>query len=602
MANYIAKYWFLWLITVFCTTGGPIAAPSLDTSKYITIDEIRPGNEGYCLTVYQDTRIEKFPLKVLSVVRNWQPGRDAILVVGTDERFIHTGTVAGCSGSPVYLDGRMAGALAAGWFGSKDPLYIVTPIEYMLNIGTGSDNDKGQLAFFSIDSDGPIDLAVTHKQYLEQLAHLTGHQNVAPNAQSLIPLVTSLPSRTCDFLSEHFAAMGFTPIAAGQSLPEGPAPATLEPGGVLAVPLMSGDISMAATGTVTEVIGNKVFGFGHAFGGIGPVDLPLSAGTVHTVVPGVLRAFKFSSPGPIVGALRYDEACGIVGFFGEKAKLIPVTIHVNRYNDPQRRTYRCQMANDRLRGPALLQSAIVGAIEMYGDMPPEHTIRYSGAVDVQGFETIHINNISSGSNYLDAVSDVAGAVEQAMLNPFARTQVQSISMEIDFQNKNIRAGIKQAELSDLSVKPGQLIQLDVVLQSYLSEKTYQTVNVTIPDDIPSGSYDLFILGSDEYTKFISRTAPYKLTGYDMPTLIKALRTLLAIRRDHLYVVLSLPDGGLTIQQDELPHLPATKTMLMQDDKRLTTSTRPMKHWITQSHCVGKVVSGSQTVKITVEKP
>ncbi|MBN1817327.1 MAG: hypothetical protein JW828_08190 [Sedimentisphaerales bacterium] len=602
MTDYIAIRRIVWLVTVFHMIGGLMAASSIDTTKYITVDEVQPETEGYCLTVYQGTKVEKFPLKVLSVVRNWQPGRDAILVVGTDDRFIHTGTVAGCSGSPVYLDGRMAGALAAGWFGSKDPLYIVTPIEYMLNIGTGSNSDKGQSVSFSIDSNGPIDLAATHRQYIEHLAHRAGLQNPGSNAQSLIPLVTSLSGRTCEILSDHFAAMGFTPIAAGHSLSGEAAPSTFEPGGVLVVPLMSGDISMAATGTVTEVVGNKVYGFGHAMDGMGSVNLPLSAGTVHTVVPGLLRAFKFSSPGPIIGALRYDEACGIVGFLGETAPLIPVNILVKRYNDPQTRTYRCQMANDRLRGPALLQSAIVGAIEMYGDIPTEHMIRYTASVDVQGFETIRIDNISSGAGYQDIVSDVAGAAEQALLNPFARPQLQSVSVEIDIRNKNIRAGIKQVALSDLAVKPGRQVQADIVLQSYLSEKTYARVHVGIPEDMAPGTYDLFLLSADEYTKFISRTAPHKLTGYDMPTLIKALRTLLEIRRDSLYVVLSLPDGGLAIQQDELPHLPGTKILLLQDDKRLTTSTRPMKHWVIQSHNVGKVVSGSQTVKVTVEKP
>ena len=110
----------------------------LDTSKYITIDEIKPGMKAHCLTVFEGTKIEKFPLEVLSVMRNFQPGRDAILVQGTDDRFIHTGPVAGCSGTPVYIDGRLAGALAFGWTFSKDPLYGVTPIEEMLRVGQPS--------------------------------------------------------------------------------------------------------------------------------------------------------------------------------------------------------------------------------------------------------------------------------------------------------------------------------------------------------------------------------------------------------------------------------------------------------------------------------
>ena len=106
-----------------------------DSQRYIKIDEIKPGMDAYCLTDYGEAGIEKFALKVLDIVQGFEPGRNAILVMGVDERFKHTGPVGGCSGSPVYIDGRLAGALAFGWTFSKDPLYGVTPIEEMLEVG-----------------------------------------------------------------------------------------------------------------------------------------------------------------------------------------------------------------------------------------------------------------------------------------------------------------------------------------------------------------------------------------------------------------------------------------------------------------------------------
>ena len=114
-----------------------------DPARYISVDEIKPGMEAYCLTVYKGTEVEKFGLEVLSVVHDFMPGRDAILVRGTDERFIHTGPVAGCSGSPVYINGRLAGAMAMGWQFSKDPLYGVTPIADMLRVGGAAFNQSG---------------------------------------------------------------------------------------------------------------------------------------------------------------------------------------------------------------------------------------------------------------------------------------------------------------------------------------------------------------------------------------------------------------------------------------------------------------------------
>jgi len=115
---------------------------SLDSSRYITVDEVKPGMKAYCLTVFEGTEVEKFDLEVLDVVRDFRPGMDAILVKGLDERFIHTGPVGGCSGSPVYIEGRMAGALAFGWTFSKDPLYGVTPIKDMLRVGRSFENQQ----------------------------------------------------------------------------------------------------------------------------------------------------------------------------------------------------------------------------------------------------------------------------------------------------------------------------------------------------------------------------------------------------------------------------------------------------------------------------
>jgi len=145
-----------------------------DSNKYISIDEVQPGMKAYCLTCYKGTEIEKFALDVISVVRNISPGRNAILVQSTDERFIHTGPIGGCSGSPVYIDGRLAGALAFAWVFSKDPLYGVTPIEEMLEVGRADDRrqtpeDKGQKANacrvgFVFDFSKPIDFAEIDKQ------------------------------------------------------------------------------------------------------------------------------------------------------------------------------------------------------------------------------------------------------------------------------------------------------------------------------------------------------------------------------------------------------------------------------------------------------
>ena len=583
----------VWLVAATCVSG-----PAFDTTHYIGLDEIQPDMVGYCLTVYRGQAVEKFGLRVLNVVRNWQPGRDAILVVGTDERFLHTGTVAGCSGSPVYLDGRMAGALAAGWYGSKDPLYLVTPIGDMLQIGMGPAKPPSDQAV-SLDYTGPIDLTATDEAFRRQVARYL-RQNAG--SHRLLPLVTSLPEHALDAAGEQFEAMGLVPIAAGQTTTTAPTRSSFEPGGVLTMPLLSGDMSMAVTGTVTEVANDKVYGFGHSFGGIGPVDLPMAGGTVHTVVPGLLRAFKFSSPGPIVGAIRYDEAMGVVGIPGARPKLIDLTIRVTRYNDPQQRTYHCRMAVDKLRTPLICQSALVGAVEMYGDLPPEHTLRYRGSLVVDGLPTLHFNNVSSGVSYGDLATDVGGAVEKVMLNPFAKPNIRSLDVAIEVEEGNAQAAIKSVQVSDAVLEPGQTLRIEVLLQSYMAQKTHATLELALPQDLKPGVHAVQIFGAAGYIKHISTVAPHRLTGYDLPSLNQALQNLLSIRRDRLYAILTLPSAGLTVQQNELPDLPAIHSLVLQGATRLEPYTRPMQHWIVAEQATGRIVLGQQALKITVEKP
>jgi len=154
----------------------------------------------------------------------------------------------------------------------------------------------------------------------------------------------------------------------------------LIPGACLVVPLVSGDITMEAIGTVTEVVGKKIYGFGHSFLGYGPIDLPMATGQVHAVVSSVFRSFKFGSALETIGALTTDEATGVIGRIGAKAKMIPLTIKVERYNDFEERVYNCRIANNRLLTPLVLGPTVAGAALMLGNLPPEHTIEYKVTV------------------------------------------------------------------------------------------------------------------------------------------------------------------------------------------------------------------------------
>jgi len=573
-----------------------------DPDKYISIDEIRPGMEAYCLTVFKGTEAEKFGLEVLSVVRNMMPGRDAILVQGTDERFIHPGPVGGCSGSPVYIDGRLAGALAFAWTYSKDPLYGVTPIEEMLSVGEvrRSEQSQGQRGFV-FDFSAPVDFAEIDRQITISRA---SRKNIQAGMTFLpCPLITSgLPAEVCEQLNASVEPFGLMVVSgiSGDADASKSKDAQLVPGACLVVPLVTGDITMEVIGTVTEVAGDKVYGFGHSFLGYGPVDLPMATGQVHTVVSSMSRSFKVASMLEIVGALTMDESAAVLGRIGAKARMIPLTMRIDRYNDPETRVYNCQVVDNRLYTPRMLRSAVAGAAFYLGSLPPDHMIEYKVTIAVVDAESVTFENVSTGMALTEMTMESVSSVALLMNNPYEEIDIKSIDFDVRIMPKNISSHIWSVDLSDSKVKAGQQIELSVVVESPLSQKKEYQCSLKIPDELAPGKYDLIVCGGYAYEQFLRKAAPYKFVPQSLTTLVEAMNDLLAIRRDKVYCLLVLPPGGVAVEKAELPDLPATKALVLQDAKR-TLRTRPFLQWLEKSFRTGTVCLDEKVMRITVEK-
>ncbi|MFH1881346.1 MAG: hypothetical protein ABIL62_01375 [Planctomycetota bacterium] len=577
-----------------------------DPAKYISLDEITPGMEAYCLTEYGLAGIEKFALEVVDVVRDVGPGMDLIYVKGTDERFIHTGPVAGCSGSPVYIDGRLAGALAYASFYSKDPLYGATPIEEMLRVGRGtrvsrSEQRAGQrLSVF--DFTKPIDFAEIDRQFRNELVKRS--RNLSGVNPLPCPLITSgLPRGVCEQLDELVKPFGLMVVAGGSggsNKVEDSEKVELVPGACLFIPLVSGDITLSTYGTVTEVRGDKVYGFGHSYLGYGPVDLPMATGKVHTVVSSIYRSFKLASVLDTVGALTIDESMAVFGRIGAKAKTIPLTIRIDRYNDTEKRVYNCQVANNRLLTPLLLQSAVAGAAYQLGDFPPDHMVEYKVAIGLEDAESISFENISTDRGLIELIIESIGSVALLMNNPYKEVGIKSIDYDIRIVPRSIVSHIWSLDLSDSKVKAGENIEIGVVVESVLAGKKKYQCTLEIPEDLVPGRYDLTVCGSPDYERFLLKAVPYKFIAQSVPGLIEALNYSLGVGRDKLYFILSLPPGGVTLEQAELPDLPGTKALVLQNAKR-TLKIQPYQHWIERSLETGTVVIDKKVMKITVEK-
>ena len=374
----------------------------------------------------------------------------------------------------------------------------------------------------------------------------------------------------------------------------------LEPGACLAVPLVTGDITMEAVGTVTEVVGQKVYGFGHSFLGYGSIDLPMATGQVHTVVSSLFRSFKFASALETVGALTTDEAAAIIGQIGAKAKMIPLIIRVSRYNDVKTRVYNCQIVNNRLLTPMVLGPVVAGAALMQGDLPPEHTIEYKVNIDVKGFEPITFENVSTANGLDEMIRECIGSVAILMNNPYKKADITSIDLDIQQEAKSSIAHIWSVELASSEVKAGDKIEIGVVVESFLGGKKKHQFNLEIPDELAAGEYDLIVTGGYEYQEFLRKAVPYRFIPQNMASLLDAINNILSIKRGKLYCVLILPPGGVTVEKAELPDLPATKALVLQDTKR-SLRTQPYQHWLEMDVETDTVIIDSKVMHITVEQ-
>lgn len=575
-----------------------------DPARYISVDEIKPGMEAYCLTVYKGTTVEKFGIEVLSVVHDFMPGRDAILVRGTDERFIHTGPVAGCSGSPVYINGRLAGALATGWQFSKDPMYGVTPIADMLRVGSIANQAGGESLNsgpgLALDFSRPIDFAQVEKKILSPVPSSRGE--LAGASALPCPIVVSgMPESVTVDLDKSLGPLGFMVVSgAGGGRSADVCDIKPVPGACLAVPLVMGDITIDVVGTVTEVRGDDIYAFGHSFLGYGPVDFPMAMGEVHTVVSNLMRSFKVGTAVNVIGALKADESPAVRGRIGAEARMIPLTVNVSRYNDSRPRKYNCRIADNRMLTPRLLRAVVGSAGLFQGEMPPDNMVSYKGTIETDGAGTVVFDNVSTGAGLDEAIRDTMGPLGLLMDNPYRQVRIKSINVDLNIREKDISSAIWSVGLSGSRVRRGDNLDVEVVTESVRSEKQKYNFNFAVPENTPVGTYQLIICGGIEYGEFLRKAVPHRFVPENFDTMVGIINRILAVGRDELHCVLVLPAGGVALEQAELPELPATKAMVLGDARRANTM-QAFPGWIDKSVRTPTIIVDKKIMNVTVEQ-
>ncbi len=357
-----------------------------DPKTYWDVKDVRPGMKGVGQTVMVGTKLEEFRVEILGVMKDVSPGRDMVLARLSGCNLEHSGIIQGMSGSPVYIDGKLLGAVAYGWEFAKDPIAGITPFSQMVQYVRSNDKKlaaEAREGAPAVASAEPVKLEEPWE--LDRIPSVGSSSGFAPGAVSggglagMRPIATPLAAsgfspRSLALLAEKLGPLGMAPMAGGAAQEdviqkEGDRP--LGPGSPLSVAMVTGDFDLSGIGTVTHVEGNRVYGFGHPMMGLGSCELPMMTGYIHTVYPRASVSMKMGSPLKTVGVLDTDVSTAVAGRVGPKPDMLPMTVKakVGRYSDP--RTYNVKIVREPNLLPMMVMSVLTNAIDTEGNLPDE---------------------------------------------------------------------------------------------------------------------------------------------------------------------------------------------------------------------------------------
>ncbi len=472
-----------------CITGCAIAlgaARAEVPSPAFPLADIEKGQRGYGLSVFEGTEPERFEAEIIGVLRNVSPDTSFILARLSGQGLENTGVIAGMSGSPVYIDGKVAGAVAAAWPFAKEAIALVMPIESMRTL-------RGQSA-------AAVAKPVSADESSERLRQLLSGQlpddTLAKALATLVPRLPAGASSGLEWSAAGFGerSLGLLRTAVGAVSPAGQASAggaataaALVPGAAVAGILIDGDLRMAVTGTVSDRSGNEVLAFGHPFLDAGPVLLPMAPAEIITVLASQYSSFKLSSFGEPVGAFDEDRSVGVHGRIGVVAPTVPMSVKVGE------RRFQMRLAAVPQLLPALMAISAMGSLDSAGHVVGPQGYDLDLRLQTRGHGELRLRQSFDGeqaaaqsATYLAAV---AGFLAE---NPLAEVELNDISVDFAPSEKPRTAAITGAHADRTLVRPGEEITVNVDFLAYRGLPFRRTLALTIPADVPNGRYSLFV--------------------------------------------------------------------------------------------------------------
>ncbi|MGP0019109.1 MAG: SpoIVB peptidase S55 [Candidatus Sulfotelmatobacter sp.] len=571
----------------------------------IPVDQIHAGMRGYALTVFEGVKPESMDVEVLGVLHNVNgPKGDMILVRLHGAKVEYTGVVAGMSGSPVYLDGKLAGALAfrIGEF-SKEPIAGVTPIADMLEISALDKSPAEETA-----ATKPAVTAAAGKTAApgDSASLPVSTQDFANYLQPIeAPLVfNGFSEDTVRRFAPQFASAGVIPVMGAGSVSEDKQPEPLEAGSAVSAILVRGDMDIAATCTVTYIDPQRLLACGHPLLQFGSVDLPMNKAQVLATLASPLNAFKIVNTTEQAGVFVQDRHTGILGVFNKQPEMIPVTLTIHTASGAPQKDFYFEVLNNPRLSPVAIMATVFNALHGVNEYGEEITYRLNGSINVKGFPEVALKNM-----FVPADNGQPAAMAAALSlgerfgriydNPYNAPAVRSVKLDFDLVRERRWARLESARTDVTEVRPGDEIMVETVLAPYRGERVVRQIPVKIPTSASKGT--LRILVSDgETLDRVGRANPVFGRKLDLASTIALLNKEHANNR--LYVSLLEADPEARVADKVMPTLPISvmnimdgmrgnQEMIVSGESNVDeTATPPLDY----------VVSGAQLLTVTVK--
>ena len=552
------------------------------TPARMPVDEVRPGMTGVGRTVFAGDAIEEFTVEILGVLENVMgPSRNLILARLEGGPLATTGVIAGMSGSPVYIDGRLVGAVSysLGAF-SKEPIAGITPIDEMIEAAARPEPRP-------LSARARVELPVTQATLAAALQQAfaatrpfadspadvqvltSGGAVGAQLGPMLRPISTPLVlggfrGEVADLVAGAFRAGGFTPVAsAGGTGPVPDAARPLAPGDAVGVSLVSGDLALGGTGTVTHIDGTRVYAFGHPFYNLGPTEFPMTRAYVHTLLPSMMASSKLATMGGVIGTFQQDRATTIAGALGALPSLLPITIALET-DRGLKRTFKFQVVRDQLFTPVLTYVSILNTLKSYEREYGAASFSVKGRALVRKHGEVAFEDLFTGeSPSVGAASYVAGPLTFLLKNEFEPVEIDALEITIASTEEPRTATIERVWLDTIDVRPGRTVPLKILMRSYRGDEVLRSVPIEVPTNV-SGPLTVLVADGTRLAQWEQREARQPQQAHGVAQMLRALNK--ARKNNRVYVRLLSPDAGAMVSGEYLSSLPPSVLAVIEADR------------------------------------